>query len=111
MLGNFGKMMKVAAQMKTRLPEMQKRLAESQYTAEAGGGAVAAGVNGKMQIVDLRIEPGVLDDPAMDAEMLADLIKAAVSAAQEKAATAAEEAMMELTGGMDIGGLDGLLGR
>ena len=77
MLGNFGKMMKMAAEMKTRLPEMQQRLAESEYTAESGGGAVSATVSGKMQLTELKIAPDVLDDEAMDAEMLADVIKAA----------------------------------
>ena len=111
MLGNFGKMMKMAAEMKTRLPEMQQRLAESEYTAESGGGAVSATVSGKMPLTELKIAPDVLDDEAMDAEMLADVIKAAVSAAQDKAAAAAQEAMKELTGGMELpGGLGDLLG-
>lgn len=111
MFGNLGKMMKMAAEMKTRLPEMQERLAASEYTAEAGGGAVSAGVNGKLQITNLTIRQDVLSDNQMDADMLADLVKAAVSAAQEQAALAAEEAMQELTGGMDMGDLSKMLGQ
>ena len=111
MLGNFGKMMKVATEMQAKLPEVQQRLAGAEHCAEAGGGAVVATVNGRMQLVKLTIEEGVLADEAMDAEMLADLVKAAVSAAQEQAAAAAEEAVKKLTGGIDIpGGLRGLLG-
>lgn len=109
MLGGFGKMMKMAAEMKSKLPQMQAQLEQSEYTAEAGGGAVAATVNGKLQLVDLKIEPGVLADAAGDVETLAELIKGAVSAAQQTAAQAAGEAMKELTGGMDIPGLDAMM--
>ncbi|MGC9453478.1 MAG: YbaB/EbfC family nucleoid-associated protein [Phycisphaerae bacterium] len=110
MFGNIGKMMKMAGEMKTKLPEMQQKLAESEYTADAGGGAISATVNGKMQLTDVRIEQSVLDDEQVDAEMLADLIKAAVASAQRQAAEAAAEAMRELTGGMELpGGFDGLM--
>jgi hypothetical protein len=108
MFGNLGKMMKIAGQMKEKMPEMQEKLANSTYTADAGGGAVSATVSGKMQLVDLTIQPAVLADA--DAAMVEDLVKAAVSAAQNQAATAAQEAMDELTGGMDIPGLGGMLG-
>lgn len=108
MFGDIGKLMKMAGEMKKRMPEMQAKLAASVYSAASGGGAVSATVNGKMQIADLKIDPGVLANG--DAEMLADLVKAAVAAAQEKAANAAAEAMKDMTGGMNIPGLDGLLG-
>lgn len=108
MFGDLGKMMKLAGEMKRRLPEMQARLAASEYAAEAGGGVVSATVNGKMQLVGLRVDPAVLAEG--DATMLEDLIKAAVSAAQGKAAAAAAEAMKELTGGLPLPGLEGMLG-
>ena len=109
MFGDLGKIMKIAGQMKSKMPEMKQKLADSVYTAEAGGGAVTATVNGKLALIDLQIGPDVLADSEMDAEMLADLIKAAVAAAQKTAGEAAAEAMKELTGGMDLPGLDGLL--
>ena len=111
MFGNFGKMLSLLGEMKTRIPEMQARLATSEHSAEAGGGAVAATVNGKMQIVDVTISPEALADGEIDAEMLADMVKAAVAAAQDKAAEAARQAMQEITGGMDLPpGLDSMLG-
>ena len=110
MLGNLGKMMKMVGELKTRMPEMQAKLAASEYQAQAGGGAVAATVNGKMQLVGLEIDPDVLGQGDVDVAELADLIKAAVSAAQEQAAGAAREAMSELTGGMPLpAGLDSLM--
>jgi len=110
MFGNFGKMMKMLGQMKTRIPEMQARLATSEYSADAGDGAVAATVNGRMQVIDVKISPDVLDDGRIDIEALADMVKAAVSAAQDEAAEAARQAMREITGGADLpAGLDSML--
>lgn len=104
MFGDIGRLMKMAGEMKTKLPEMRQKLAESEYTAGAGGGAVSATVNGKMQLTDLSIDADLLGDEQMDAEMLADLVKAAVAAAQQQAGEAAAEAMRELTGGMELPG-------
>jgi DNA-binding YbaB/EbfC family protein len=110
MFGNIGKMMKLAGELKTKLPEMQAKLAASTYSAQAGGGVVEAVVNGKLTLVDLRIEPSALSDPDMTAETLADIVRAAVAAAQESAVKAAAEAMAELTGGVNIPGLSGMMG-
>jgi len=109
MFGNLGKMMKVAADLKAKLPQVQEQIANSRHTADAGGGAVSATVNGKGEIVDIRINPAVLADAADDVSMLEDLIKASVSAAQQQAAAAAAEAMQELTGGMDLPGLTDMM--
>jgi nucleoid-associated protein EbfC len=110
LFGNIGKMLKLAGGMKTKLPEMQERMARSVFTAEAGGGAARATVNGRGTLVELRIDPAALTDLQMNAAHLADLVKAAVSAAQEQAAQATQAAMRELTGGMDIPGLGALGG-
>ncbi len=108
MFGDFGKMLRLAGEMKRRLPEVQAKLAASEYSADAGGGAVTATVNGKLQLVGLRIAPQVLADG--DATMLEDLLKAAISAAQAKAAAAAAEAMKELTGDLPMPpGMEGML--
>jgi len=108
MFGKFGKMLSLLGEMKTRIPEMQARLAASEYSAEAGEGAVTVTVNGKMQIVDVTIGP----DALADAEMLAEMVKAAAATAQGKAAEAAREAMQEITGGMDLpAGLDSMLSQ
>jgi DNA-binding YbaB/EbfC family protein len=102
MFGDIGKLMKLAGEMKRRMPEMQEKLASSEFTASAGGGAVTAVVNGKLALVDLKIDPSVLADGAMDAGMLEDLIKAAVCSAQQQAMAGAAEAMKEITGGMEL---------
>ncbi len=103
MFGDIGKIMKLAGQMKQKMPEMKEKLANSQYTAEAG--AVSATVNGKLQLTDLKFSERLHGDGDLSVEMLEDMVKAAVSAAQAQAAQAAEDAMKELTGGMDLPGL------
>ena len=107
MFGDMGKMFQLVGRIKTELPAMKEKLASSQFTSEAGGGAVAVTVNGKGRVEEIRISPEAMADG--DAEMLADIVKAAMSAAQEQASAAAAEAMKELTGGMEIPGLEGLL--
>lgn len=108
MFGDLGKMMKMYGEVKRKLPEMQAKLASSVFTADAGGGAVRAGVSGKGQLVELKIDPAVLKDA--DAAMVEDLVKAAVSAAQTKAVEASAEMMKELTGGMNLPGMEGMFG-
>ena len=110
MFGDFGKMVKMLGQLKTRLPEMQEKLESTRYTAEAGGGAVSATVNGKLGLIDIKISPEIPAEQ-MEAEMLEDLVKAAISAAQAEATQAAKKALSELTGGMELPpGVDGMFG-
>lgn len=110
MLGDLGKMMKMLAQLKTRLPEMQKKLESSRFKGQAGDGAVTAVVNGKLGLIDIKITRDVSPED-LDVELLEDLVKAAVSAAQAKAVKAAKKALSDLTGGGELPpGFSGLLG-
>ena len=76
---------------------------QAEYSATAGGGAVSATVNGKHDLVALTISPDVVDPD--DAEMLADLVMAAINEANRAAAKDAEAKMGSVTGGMNIPGL------
>lgn len=102
MFGDIGKLMKMAGEMKRRMPEMQAKLAASEYTAQAGGGAVSATVNGKLALVSLSIQPGAIQDASDDAGLLEDMVKAAIASAQNQASEAAAAAMKEITGGMEL---------
>ncbi len=105
-LGDIAGMMKQAKEMQGRMKEMQDQLAAARYEAETGAGAVKATVTGKLELVDLTIDPA----SAGDVEMLEDLIKSAVCAAQAKAAEAVKAEMQKMTGGMNLPGLDGMMG-
>lgn len=110
MFGDIGKMMKMLGQVKTRLPEIQAHLDSSEFSADAGQGTVTVTVNGKMRIVDVKIDPASLADGLIDADALGDMVKSAAASAQGQAAEAARAAMAEITGGIDLPpGLDSML--
>ena len=78
------------------------------FSAESGAGAVNATVNGKMALIGLRITPETVQSG--DVEMLEDLIKSAIAAAQRKATDNLKAQMQEVTGGMNLPGLDKMFG-
>jgi DNA-binding YbaB/EbfC family protein len=86
-----------AAMMQQQLMTAQEQLAEARIEGTAGGGAVAATVSGTAELVGLTIDPSVCD-PA-EAEMLADLVLAAVHDATANAQRLAADQMSSLTGG------------
>ena len=101
--GGIGNIMKQAQQMQRRMAELQEELANKQVEASAGGGMVTAVVSGKQQLLDLKIEPAVVDPE--DLEMLQDLITAAVNEAIKQSQLMAQEEMAKVTGGLNIPGL------
>ena len=82
---------------------MQEELASREVKAQAGGGMVEAVVNGKGELLSLRIEPEVVDPS--DVEMLCDLVVAAVGEAQKRAQEMMQQEMGRITGGLNIPGL------
>jgi len=100
---NFGKLMKQAQQMQEKMMRVQEELAARTVEATAGGGMVTAVVNGKHELVSLRIEREVVDPD--DIEMLQDLVVAAVNEGVRRAQEMAAEEMSKVTGGMNIPGL------
>ncbi len=107
-LGDIAEMMKQAKGMQSRMKEMQEQLSAARYEADSGAGAVLVTVTGKLELVDIKINPETVK--AGDVEMLEDLIKSAVGAAQRKAAEGVKAEMQKVTGGLNLPGLDGLLG-
>lgn len=100
---NMNNLMKTAEKFKQQMEDMQKELETKRYEEKAGGGAVVAVANGKKQIVDLKINPDVLDPD--DVEMLQDLIMTACNAALRRAEEDTANQMGKLTGGLNIPGL------
>lgn len=89
--------MRQISQMREQLMEAQDKLAEKEFTASAGGGAVSATVKGTYELVSISIDPGVVDED--DIEMLEDMVVAAVNNACEQARQFSEEQTAALTGG------------
>lgn len=102
--GGLGDMMKQMQKMQAKMEEMQRQLEESQVEGSSGGGMVKVVINGKSDIVSLAIDPEVIDPD--DAEMLQDLIVAAINQAREKVQELQSEQMSSLTGGLNIPGLN-----
>lgn len=96
----MNQILKQAGELQKKLQEKQAELEKRSFSAEAGGGMVAATVNGKSELVSLKIEPEVINKD--DADMLQDLIIAAVNEAARKAAEASQDQMGSLMGNMGL---------
>ncbi len=99
----LGNIMKQAQLMQQKMARVQQELEGRQVEASAGGGMVTAVVNGKQQLVSLKVEQSVVDPE--DVEMLQDLVIAAVNEAIKKSQDMMQEEMAKITGGMNIPGL------
>jgi DNA-binding YbaB/EbfC family protein len=95
--------MKQAKKMQERMASLQKELEIKTVEAQAGGGMVSVVVNGKYEVVSLKIEKEVVNPE--DIEMLQDLIAAAVNEGIRKAQEMASSEMAKITGGLNIPGL------
>jgi DNA-binding YbaB/EbfC family protein len=107
-LGNPMEMMRKAREMQEKMQQVQAELARQSVTADAGGGLVTAEVNGKMQVVKIRIDKTKFN-PA-DVELLEDVVTAAIAAAQAKAADLMQRHMQKMAAdaGMPPGMLPGI---
>ncbi|HJQ85585.1 MAG TPA: YbaB/EbfC family nucleoid-associated protein [Candidatus Binatia bacterium] len=97
---DIGGLFKQAQELQAKIANAQQELEQKTVEASAGGGMVAAVVNGKFELVQIRIEPSLLEKP--DADMLQDLIVAAVNEGVRAARRMIEEEMGKLTGGLGI---------
>ncbi|WP_290771630.1 YbaB/EbfC family nucleoid-associated protein [Anaerofustis sp.] len=95
-------MMKQVQKMQADMEKMQKELEESTYEATSGGGAVKAVVSGEKLVKSIEVDPDMLKEE--DAEIVCDMIVAAVNEAINKASNDANSKMGSITGG--LGGLN-----
>ena len=100
---NQAAMMKQAQKMQQEMLRMQEEMENKTWSATAGGGMVTASVNGKHEVVDLKINPEAVDPD--DVEMLQDMVIAAINEAMRNADADAAQNMSRLTGGLNLGGL------
>ena len=100
---NRNQMMAQARKMQEQLIAVQQKVASTEVSASAGGGAVKVSATGAMRLTSLTIDPEALDPE--DVEMLQDMILAAVNDALESAEQMASQQMGSVTGGLNIPGL------
>jgi DNA-binding YbaB/EbfC family protein len=111
MFGNLGQLaglLKNAGQIKQNMQAMQERMAATRFEGEAGGGQVRSTVDGRGEIVAVKIDPALVQ--AGDIEMIEDLVCAAIRDAIKRSREAMQKEMQALTGGMGLPDMDNLLG-
>lgn len=96
-------MLKQAQKMQQEMLRMQEEQENKTFSAQSGGGMVSATVNGKHELLELKVNPEAVDPE--DVEMLQDMIIAAVNQAMRTADSEASANMSKLTGGLNLGGL------
>ncbi len=102
-MGNMNQMLKQAQKMQENMMKAKEELEKKSVQASSGGGMVEVVVNGKMEILELKIKPEAIDPD--DVEMLEDLVKAAVNQGLRNAQSMVEAEMGKATGGFNIPGL------
>ena len=101
-MGGFN-IQELMSQAKKQYEVLQKKMEETVVEGSSGGGTVTVKMDGRKQIVSIRIDPEAVKEG--DIEMLQDLITAAINGAGRKIDDAMQSTMGGMLGGMGIPGL------
>jgi hypothetical protein len=105
---NPQKISEMLSQANQMQEEVQRKLGETVVEGTSGGGAVTATMNGKKQLLKLRIDPSAvigLGGGQPDVEMLEDLVVASVNEAGRKADEILQSSVKGMLGGLKLPGL------
>ena len=97
---NLQEMLKQVQNIQGKIKEIQNQLAHKMVTAQSGGGMVTVMVNGRQEIVEIKIDPICVD--SRDIPMLEDLVLAAVNQGIKKSRELLTEEMKQVTGGLPL---------
>jgi hypothetical protein len=100
-LGMLADLMGNAGKLREAFDKAFESLGRLEVEGDAGGGTVTAKVNGRLEVVSVHIDPSLLSGG--DAELLEDLVAAAVNAGMVKAREAAAKSLSGMTGGLPMG--------
>jgi DNA-binding YbaB/EbfC family protein len=103
-LGNLAGMLKLAQTIGARMGEVTERLKQERVSGSAGGQMIVVHASGLGEILQVEIDPQL--SAQNDLELIRDLLPTAINDALAKAKQRHVEVMKELTGGMDLPGLD-----
>lgn len=101
-MADFLGMMKQAAQLQSKMKEMQDQLDNVEVEGLSGGGLVTVRMTAKMDVKAISIDPSLLK--ADEREIVEDLLVTAINDAKRKAEAAMQEKMSALTGGLKLPG-------
>ncbi len=104
---DLGKMKEMMGQAKQMQEQMERKLSETVVEASSGGGVVTVRMNGKKEVLRLKIEPSAIGSAGSDLELLEDLIAAAVNEAGRRADDAMKSSVAGMMGGLGLPGLGG----
>ena len=93
-----------AQELQEKIKKMQEDLVNKYATGSSGGDMVKATVNGKHEVIDIKIAKEVVNPDEM--EMLEDLVIAAINDAMHKMDETIKLEMAKVTGGLNIPGLE-----
>lgn len=102
---DLAKMKEMVGQARQMQEQMERKLAETTVEASSGGGLVTVKMNGKKEVLRLKIDPTVIGSAGSDIELLEDLITAAVNEAGRRADDAMKSSVAGLMGGLNLPGL------
>jgi DNA-binding YbaB/EbfC family protein len=102
---DLGKMKEMMGQAKQMQEQMERKLSETVIEASSGGGVVTVRMNGKKEVLRLKIEPSAIGSAGSDLELLEDLITAAVNEAGRRADEAIKASVAGMMGGLNLPGL------
>jgi DNA-binding YbaB/EbfC family protein len=111
MIPNLGQMfhlMKNAGQIRESARHLQEQLAAARHVGEAGGGQVRATVNGKGELLQLRIDPELVSKGQV--EMIEELVVGSVHDAVRRSREALRAEIQKIGAGLDLGPLADMLG-
>ena len=101
-MGGFN-LQELVSKAKSQYDSLQKKMQETVVEASSGGGTVTAKMDGRKQLLNLRIDPDAVKSG--DVEMLQDLILAAVNEAARKIDGLMQSTVGGMLGGLGLGGL------
>jgi len=101
-MGGFN-LQELMSKARAQYDALQKKMQETVVEATSGGGAVTAKMDGRKQLLSLRIDPEAVKSG--DVEMLQDLILAAINEATRKVDAQMQSAVGGMLGGLGLGAL------
>lgn len=104
MIPNIFKLFKDFQKFQGDIKKIQDELAKEEVIGSSGAGMVEVTLNGKMEVIDVRIEKTLLE--RKNVQMLQDLVVAAVNDGIKKAQEKMKERMGEIVGDLDLSGLN-----
>ena len=105
---DLGKMKEMMTQAREMQAQMEQKLAATVVEAESGGGMVKVRMNGKKEVLRLKIESTALGATTGDIELLEDLIAAAINEAGRRADEAMKSSVAGMMGGLNLPDFPGL---